>query len=1093
MGDDAKPTVVDRPGRVGSAPESVTAARPEPKPHALAGRYQAGDEIARGGMGRVVEATDTVLERVVAVKEALTDDPETLRRFARETKITARLEHPSIVPVYDAARAGEPPFYVMRRVSGRPLSELIAKAPTLEERLALVPHVLAAAQAVAHAHSRGIIHRDIKPTNILVGEHGETVVIDWGLAKVIGEPDPDDPYATTIDAGDSLRTRAGVVFGTPGFMSPSQVRGEPTGPAGDVYALGATLYYTLAGRTPHHANTADEIMQRTVEGPPLALPKLVPGVPAELATIVETALASEDWPGARRGSYPDAGAFAEDLRRFSTGQLVASHRYTPRERLVRFVRKHRAAVAIAALALAVLVVVGVFAIVRVLDERDRADAQARAAVQARQTERERADQLLLMRARMLSETNPTAAVALLKQLPESSPRLTEARGLLAAARMRGIAWGMEASTDLTVSAELDLEATQLLQVTRGGLLRIWDVRTRRLVLDRQLARDSHATWLSDNRVLVFDGTAPATLDVASGRVTALALAHALTAKASEDGKHAILVDDEGGVHALDTTTHALRPMWPGHKVKDVAIARDGSWFAASDGHVVAMLDGDGSVLSEHAVEAMTLYPSTRHIAFIVDRDVFTIEAVRGAPLVRQQLGTTAPMIRPVSLVYRGDQLLVMMSGGGVLRVSPTVAFEIARLETASAAPQELGTNTVVLQSTAATLLLIDEARTRRLELPHPMKTLRIATRRGHDRIAIVAEGLILVYELADVLPLRIATPGNAQAAFASDNLVMMWRATEPVWTLVELATGTRRDIPLPTEGFPRNIQQLPTERRVLVDRATPRGQRLEEIDLARGKVQLISDDVVISDATLIEGGGVIFTDGKRGFVSLDGKRRELAEMPREIRGVLGAGRGRYAVFGPHGDVVRGDIATGAQEHHEFADDRLIAVTDVRGTLVLATGRRVLRWGAQIEELVTLDSDVVMMHRIASGVFVTLANHTAAIVDTSVQHPAVRLVAQAQDPIVSFDGKLIALRGPTLLEIIETTTGARWTTPIEFLRAYALLLSPSNRQLMQQNGLGDTWIWQLAALDVPWSETLDRLTNATEDADGVLVWPWQHTR
>src|SRR6185503_10237064 len=126
-------------------------------------RYTEGREIARGGMGRVVEATDTVLGRTVALKEALSHDPEALRRFQRETRITARLEHPSIVPVHDAGTTPTgAPFYVMRKIGGRPLEDLVAKYADLNDRLALLPHMVAAANAIAHAHERGVVHRDVK-------------------------------------------------------------------------------------------------------------------------------------------------------------------------------------------------------------------------------------------------------------------------------------------------------------------------------------------------------------------------------------------------------------------------------------------------------------------------------------------------------------------------------------------------------------------------------------------------------------------------------------------------------------------------------------------------------------------------------------------------------------------------------------------------------------------------------------------------------------------------------------------------------------------------------------------------------------------
>ncbi|HEY5938803.1 MAG TPA: serine/threonine-protein kinase, partial [Kofleriaceae bacterium] len=300
-------TPSDRP-RPEGLEETVPASAP-PEDEQLADpdkndeRYRLGTELGRGGMGRVVEAFDVQLGRTVALKEVLPKGgPGTVRRFTREVQLTARLEHPSIVPLYDAGTGPDGrPYYVMRRVTGRPLDELIGRARGLGERLTLVPAVLAAIDAVAHAHRRGVIHRDLKPANILVGELGETVVIDWGLAKVIGEDD-DTTGDSMLTPGDSLQTQMGSVFGTPGFMAPEQARGEEINTQGDVYALGATLYHLLAGTPPHAGNSATEVIDKTsrLEVRPLA--EVAPGAPPELVAIVGKSLAFDP-----KSRYANAG------------------------------------------------------------------------------------------------------------------------------------------------------------------------------------------------------------------------------------------------------------------------------------------------------------------------------------------------------------------------------------------------------------------------------------------------------------------------------------------------------------------------------------------------------------------------------------------------------------------------------------------------------------------------------------------------------------------------------------------------------------------------------------------------------------------
>jgi len=149
--------------------------------------FEMSEELARGGMGRVAKARDRRLGRDVAIKEVLSATLDA--RFAREVAITAQLQHPAIVPIYEAGRWPDgSAFYAMRLVSGGTLAAAIAKTETLEDRLALLPHVIALTDALAYAHANRIIHRDLKPGNVLVGEFGETVVIDWGLAKDLSMP-----------------------------------------------------------------------------------------------------------------------------------------------------------------------------------------------------------------------------------------------------------------------------------------------------------------------------------------------------------------------------------------------------------------------------------------------------------------------------------------------------------------------------------------------------------------------------------------------------------------------------------------------------------------------------------------------------------------------------------------------------------------------------------------------------------------------------------------------------------------------------------------------------------------------------------------
>ena len=308
-------------------------------------RYDAGGTLGRGGMGEVRSAWDARLGRDVALKTAHRGDADAEARLVREAQLTAGLEHPGIVPIYDAGRTPDGrPCYAMRLIRGRALSVVLSEAPDLEARLRTVRHFLDACEAVAYAHGAGVLHRDLTPRNLMLGDYGETLVVDWGLA-------------CEMDAGGRGPPE---VVGTPGYTAPEVERGEPADTRADVWSLGAVLHSVLTGAPPG------------APGGPLD------AAPPELVAICRKATAAR--PADR---YRDARALAADLEAWFEGRRVGAYHTTPWRLARRLLWAWRAPLAVGLVATAALGFALFDGWQRTADERNRAVAAEAEAVAAR--------------------------------------------------------------------------------------------------------------------------------------------------------------------------------------------------------------------------------------------------------------------------------------------------------------------------------------------------------------------------------------------------------------------------------------------------------------------------------------------------------------------------------------------------------------------------------------------------------------------------------------------------------------------------------------------------------------------------------------
>nr|HEX4314845.1 serine/threonine-protein kinase [Kofleriaceae bacterium] len=1071
-----------------ASPPSMDAA--PPRSRVPVERYRMGVELGRGGMGRVVEAFDVQLGRTVALKEALPHrgGQGSFRRFAREVQITARLEHASIVPLYDSGTTADGrPFYVMRRVSGRPLDEMISRARNLGERLTLLPALLAAFDAIAHAHRRGVIHRDLKPANILVGDLGETVVIDWGLAKVIGE---EDPTMESIEPrpSDSLKTQVGSVFGTPGFMAPEQARGEELGPRSDVYALGACLYQLLAGVPPFGGSTsATEVIDRTRKNQIRPLKDTAPGAPRELVAIVDKSLALE--PGAR---YANAAQLGEDVRRFLAGQLVAAHHYTRRQRVARFARRNRLTLTIVAVAAAVIAVLTWTNVQRILHEREM-ERDAKVVAQRN------ADDLVIQSAINSETTNPTRALAILRRLQPDSPRLPEARAIAEGAVMHGVAWGIDTDDDDVLPSEISPDGTRLAIATLTGILSIYDLDTRQQIRTKMVARGARGMWIEGGkRLFVWGGNAPPfVLDPTTNQTTPVPASGIREAVADPSGQH-VIYDVDGAVQRVDLSTLKSSTLWEGSGHS--TLSDDGQYYAIADGKQVIAYDIASNqpvgtlATTEQQLSSLAAAPNGK-LAFSDGLTVYELDVATHVWAEHPTGITLDHHVFVMSVRYRGTRLAMYTSEGRLAEWLDTHWIDRMHTPGIQAPIIVAGPDLIATASDGKVYWAADHG-TGTIALPQVQST-RIAGRRGVSKLVVSGRGLVLVYDLTNIVPDRVPgqVPGQLFAVLDDDTILSM--SNTDAWSLIRTGTGQHVDIPFQWVGVPLlPVRTLGSEKRALVVFNEVRSHLLEVRDEARPLRNLANGptlpgrpDMSLIQAALVPGDATVFSDSEsRIYVTFaDGHPTEIAQLDGAVRAIASIGRLKFAAVSENGEVVRGTLdGTGTIERaHVPARDELSISADRDGRVMIGADRELYAWDKDVESIAKFDHGIYSLAAAAGGLIVNLDDRSDVLFDPDTKQSRVLINRGVARQELDESGTLLA----TLLDsgkviITELPAGEPFELPASYPMG-AIGLTPTSRTVVVGTTTLDAWHLPAVTGDLPaW---IDAHTNARESGRGI-DWP-----
>jgi WD40 repeat protein len=570
------------------------------------GDYELLRELARGGMGVVFHARQTTLNRPVALKMILAGqlaEETDVKRFHLEAEAAANLDHPGIVPIYEVGQHEGQHYFSMGFVEGPSLAQRLADGPLPPREAAAV--MVKVTEAIDYAHQHGVIHRDLKPGNILLDQSGNPRVTDFGLAKKV--------------QGDSGLTGSGQIMGTPSYMPPEQAGGSrgAVGPAADVYALGATLYALVTGRPPFQAATAMDTVLMVISEEPVPPRRLNASIPRDLETICLKCLEKEP-----KRRYAGAAALGEDLRRYLNGEPIVARPVTRFERAAKWARRKPAIAALWGL-VALVTALGLGGVLwqwraavqarNLAQDRERDALQAQAkereqtrlaeqrlqdALEARAKEREQTelaerrlyDVRMNLAQRYWEDANGSLLQrALAEQLP-ANQRGVDRRGFEWSYWHRRMSSGhttFTGHTDQVWSVAFSPDGRRLAAGSKAGTVTVWDAATRQILHTFKVPAALAMAFSPDGKQLASAGVGPITVrDVMTGHEVFTLPGHTngiLGLAFSPDGRRIASTSMDQTVKVWDAATRRLIGTLAGHQgnVNGVAFSPDGRTLASA--------------------------------------------------------------------------------------------------------------------------------------------------------------------------------------------------------------------------------------------------------------------------------------------------------------------------------------------------------------------------------------------------------------------------------------------------------------------------------------------------------------------------------